>query len=158
MSSQGVSLSGLCCTLQLLQTGFPAVSEFIHGCTFTCLVVGGVCGCPSPSLALLSGQCIVTFITIWCVGDKFTSLSASQVSADSSMCCNRQLHRKVTLVIVQHHILGAIAVTMYCICPVQKCSMFQTVPLKGGASAHQTPTTSALFDLHTRISTETLKR
>lgn len=35
---------------------------------------------------LLLGQCIVTFITIWCVGDDFTSLSASQVSADSHTC------------------------------------------------------------------------
>lgn len=35
---------------------------------------------------LLLGQCIVTFIIIWRVGDEFISRSAGQVSADSCTC------------------------------------------------------------------------
>lgn len=119
---------------------------------------GGVCGCPFPSPSLLSGRSIVTLITIWCVGDEFTSLSASQVSADSCICRNWQLHRKAQrLVIVQHHALNITVVTM-CICPM--CTKMLHVPnkhlLKGGATVHQT-STPALVDLHARISPETLK-
>ena len=56
----------------------------------------------SLSRAVHSGQCIVILVTIWCVGDEFTSLCGGQASADSCMCRNWQLHSKATLVIVQH--------------------------------------------------------
>lgn len=92
--------------LRLLQTRFPTARGFMHGCTDTCLVVvGGWYMWMSFSLSpLRTEHCyIYIFITIWCVGDEFTSLSAGQVSADSCMCCNWQLHRKTPLVVVQHH-------------------------------------------------------
>lgn len=94
-------------------------------------------------------HCYSIFITIWCVGDEFSSLSASQVSADSCMCCNWQLHREATLVTVQHHSLSVIAVTMCCVDR-------SAVPFEGRATVHQIPA-SALVDHHPRKKGQTVK-
>lgn len=118
--SQVVSLSDTVIQCSFFRPGFL---QYV----ISCMSVGGggwrrmSFSLSVPPLRIV--HCYGIFITIWCVGDEFNSLSASQVSADSCMCCNWQLHGKATLVTVHHHSFNVIAVAMCCVLCWQKfCS------------------------------------
>lgn len=74
------------------------------------------------SCLLISVTCELTYTVLNCMlkGELVNSLPCllAKFSTDSCKCCNLQLHRKVTLVIVQQCILNSMVVPTRCICSV----------------------------------------
>ncbi len=121
----------------VVQTRFSTVCEFTHPAHFhVCWWFAVYMNVLVLLPPLRTVHCYSIFTTIWCVGVEFTSLFASQVSADTCTCCNWQIERIASFVIVQHYGLIAFVVATCCMCPELTKMLFQTLPLKEWATLH----------------------